>query len=681
MAKRRLNPKGGRNPATSEEMYELRRKLYGLPNRNDLPQEGPEQSYTVLPTGNIISDTRSIERRTFDQQLADLTGKIKAEDDRKGKRTAAAAEALGRFRGAGRRVDVAGDDEKEPPEPVDSTPKQTDAPLVVDGNTGPKNGTPQAPVNSSGSRPDPIRPRGVAGQPPAAVYGSDSNRYGDRAGDSGVTVNGARVRVGNNRALNHIDESQAEATATDAINAAEARRDAQQRARQNIRDRAAADMEKTHEQNMRIYEFNKKAEADRARMIQERKDKRFADRTLSNMDDWRNLGREGGNTRNYAAAANETPEQKAEREAALAARNKTLAGLKDRLARMSDATLVKNGEKYEWKDGKAVVTDAAGKPVDTADRKTTGVGDDGLSYGNNFYANNPNRVKNLQAISKLVEEAGDNITDAQMEALTKKLDSWQKEADTRGANVAAMQEMRDAERISGLRQKYGLTDKAAFADSDVTAYHDRMQKAARTDILKGMQVAPGLDATSMKEGKGAASMRAFSESWQKLLDNGFSPEKTFAAAMGNADTKKAYQDALASLGTEGPDVADKRDQLRRRFIMQQAMQEHGLTGTGGEAGAAGAQIAAKPGVEGIPGSGQTMAQAMAQNLPGSSVLTPAGKTAYETARAAAQPALDAMNQQKPQAQNSPLAPKKKPEDGAAAAMLAGETTLRPRRRV
>ena len=72
-----------------------------------------------------------------------------------------------------------------------------------------------------------------------------------------------------------------------------------------------------------------------------------------------------------------------------------------------------------------------------------------------------------------------------------------------------------------------------------------------------------------------------------------------------------------------------------------------------------------------------MAQAMAQNLPGKSVLTPVGKTAYETAKAAAQPALDAMSQQKPQ---SPLAPKKKSEDGAVAATLAGETMLRPRRR-
>lgn len=498
--------------------------------------------------------------------------------------------------------------------------------------TGPANGTRQVkPAGGQQAGGSPLRPK--AGKPqPSTVSAGSTSRYGTKADDSGIYVNGAPVSRNDDATLYNVKDAQRETTQTESIRARREREREQADAKSDTRRNYQKYANDQFDLDRSMDDLKERKRAYREEQEQRRKDRRFQNRDLSNADDWNNLGREGSNRRSYEAAANETAEQRKDREAAVEARNKQIAALRDRFAQMSDKTLLKEGEKYEWKNGRAVVTREGEVPVTDADgnvvltpegepltekgrvevsadelaqRKDSGVGQSEYSYGNKFYANDPNRQKELAALGRLVNAAaeGNTISDAQIEAATKKLDSWQAEADERGARVQSYQNMRNAEQVSNLRRQYGLTDKQAISDKDVMDYHKNQQKAARTEILKGMQVAPGAGPDAQAQGKSA--MTKFSGQWQKLLDSGFDPQAMFAKAMQNADNKKAYMEGMASISSSDPDAADKRDQLRRRFIMNQAMEEHGIKQTGGESGQAGAQMAAGT---------------LAQNLPGRKVL-------------------------------------------------------------
>lgn len=491
----------------------------------------------------------------------------------------------------------------------DASPgKETGAVAGQPPSAGPTNGTRQVkPAGGQQAGGSPLRPK-TGGSQPSAVSAGSTSRYGTKADDSGIYVNGAPVSRNDDATLYNVKDAQRETTQTESIRARREREREQADAKSDTRRNYQKYANDQFDLDRSMDDLKERKRAYREEQEQRRKDRRFQNRDLSNADDWNNLGREGSNRRNYEATANETADQRKDRESAVEARNKQIAALRDRFAQMSDKTLLKEGEKYEWKNGKAVVTDANGNAVsadELAQRKDSGVGPSEYSYGNKFYANDPNRQKELAALGRLVNAAaeGNTISDAQIEAATKKLDSWQAEADERGARVQSYQNMRNAEQVSNLRRQYGLTDKQAISDKDVMDYHKNQQKAARTEILKGMQVAPGAGPDAQAQGKSA--MTKFSGQWQKLLDSGFDPQAMFAKAMQNADNKKAYMEGMASISSSDPDAADKRDQLRRRFIMNQAMEEHGIKQTGGESGQAGAQMAAGT---------------LAQNLPGRKVL-------------------------------------------------------------
>jgi hypothetical protein len=297
--------------------------------------------------------------------------------------------------------------------------------------------------------------------------------------------------------------------------------------------------------------------AEREAAAQRRADKRFADRTLYNEADWKNLGRAEGNKADYS----------------------------DRREGESDKDWAVRDKARQERQGRM---DALLKRLDDM-----GVQD---ADKNLFYANDPNKQQNLARLRGLI--VGDDgkvrgdITDAQIEGANATLDAWKKGADERGARNKAFKDMRQAEEVSRLRTMYGMQLSDGFKAEDVLKFHQTQQANARRKILEGMQVAPGLTPMQEEEGGGAAkglhdpeapvrdlrpaAMAKFSQDWQKLIDNGFDPQKAFQDAMSDDVTKASYIKALGTLDRNDPDYADKQDQLRRRFIMNQAMDDAGL---------------------------------------------------------------------------------------------------------
>ena len=612
---------------TSTNDPRLLHDIMSMPPRDSLPQgDGPEKQVITGPAGLPVAtlDRRSAERKAWDKRMEALQKRIKDRDDKDRAAREATRKAAIESRVAGQPMDENGNP-VEDTAAQETTAEQKTEQAAPAKPAGPTNGTRQVrPVDQQGGQQGKSPARG-----PSALGSTGIDRPWKQAGWSGFTVDGVPISKGNTSAVVNVEGAAATRAQTEYLrNRRELEReqaDAKSDPRRNYQKYANDQFDLDRSMD----DLRERRRAYREEQEQRRKDRRFQNRDLSNADDWNNLGREGSNRRNYEAAANETADQKKDREAAVEARNKQIAALRDRFAQMSDRTLLKEGEKYEWKNGRAVVSRPVGSQVDEngnpvigkngkpeqmyeevsaaelAQRKDSGVGQSEYSYGNKFYANDPNRQKELAALGRLVNAAaeGNTISDAQIEAATKKLDSWQAEADERGARVQSYQNMRNAEQVSNLRRQYGLTDKQAISDQDVMDYHKNQQKAARTEILKGMQVAPGAGPDAQAQGKSA--MTKFSGQWQKLIDAGFNPQEMFAKSMQNADNKKAYMEGMASISSSDPDAADKRDQLRRRFIMNQAMEEHGIKQTGGESGQAGSQMAAGT---------------LAQNLPGRKVL-------------------------------------------------------------
>ena len=184
--------------------------------------------------------------------------------------------------------------------------------------------------------------------------------------------------------------------------------------------------------------------------------------------------------------------------AAVTERSKRLAKLRERMARMTDTSLLKGDEDLRWNKDTGrleVYNKRSGEVVDAgqvAKRRTTGVSNvnDGLRYANEVYANAPKRLHQAQELKKLMDSAGNNITDAQMEALIKWLNKWQYEADAARQRRDDAERIRNANRMRQLRRQYGM-DSVVFSDDDVMSMHERMQKKWRKKVLQDMAVAPG----------------------------------------------------------------------------------------------------------------------------------------------------------------------------------------------
>ncbi len=189
--------------------------------------------------------------------------------------------------------------------------------------------------------------------------------------------------------------------------------------------------------------------------------------------------------------------------AAVTERSKRLAKLRERMARMTDTSLLKGNEDLRWnKDiGRLEVYDkSSGEVVDAGQVAKRRANDFSLRYANEAYANAPQRMPQAQKLKKLMDSAGDNITDAQMEALIKWLDKWQYEADAARQRRDDAERVRKAIRISQLRREYGLVG-TSYSDDEVISMHERMQKRRQKKILQDMVVPPGQGDEARRAGR------------------------------------------------------------------------------------------------------------------------------------------------------------------------------------
>lgn len=615
-------------------MYDLAR----MPLREKLTPNEPEITAIGEPDlpGSTLLHTPSAERQEWDARLKSIEDRIEKNriadaEEAKGYRSRAAKSAA-----AGYPVDDDGNPIDEP-KPVEEPKKESSEKATVAPAQGNRlsNGQPKA------GQPAAAQPLTRRGAPKNEPVGQGmTGRRSTRAGYGHVSWNGAAVPQSNNAAQANIagvvaaetqagrDRAEAAAQVQHAVSshapseAYQASMDERERVEQIGKDRRA------------------RQAAEREAAARRRADKRFADRTLYNEADWKNLGREGSNKADYSdRREGESDKDWAVRDKARQERQGRMDSLLKRLDDMG---------------------------VQDADK-------------NSFYANDPNKQQNLARLRGLI--VGDDgkvrgdITDAQIEGANATLDAWQKGAAEKGARQKAFTDMKQAEEVSRLRNMYGMKY-GVYSPQEVLDFHKSQQAAAQRNILKGMQIAPGLTPMQEEEGGGTAkglhdpeapardlrpaAMAKFSQDWQNLINNGFDPDATFKEAMNQGGMKDAHRAALATLDRNDPDYADKEDQLRRRFTLQYAMQKAGLGQEGGgETGQAGKQISAPQGPsigervqnaflpEGMTpvnmspdAQAKRTGAAMAQNLPGKSILAPT--------RGAAEAVADALQPRQPQ---------------------------------
>ena len=409
-----------------------------------------------------------------------------------------------------------------------------DGPAETGSSTTIRNGKQKSKDATPATGATPIPPRTKV---PAQTDVTTEGRYNKLSGaDTGVRVNGAPVEVGDTATRSHIKDAQREAAQADALQ--------KRRIRQGIQNDMLSDarrLAQEHLANQDALDANMKARQDRLRAEREaahkkRMDERYKSRTLTGKTDWENLGRDSTKRDFSARAEGESDESWNARSGAV----KAVEKLRERFAELGV------------------------KDADT----------------NEFYAYNPNRMRDVSGLGNLFNkavESGD-LTDAQIDGINNTLDMYENEKRKNKATSQRFTAMRDAENVSKYRAMYGLTDRNAkgdyiISDDEIKEFHKQKQKAARDEILKGMQVAPGQGDAG---GRGER-IKQFSDGWMKLIDNGFNVEETLDKALSDPLTRKAYMAAKASVDVKNdPEAADKLDQIRRRVVMNQAMQEAGL---------------------------------------------------------------------------------------------------------
>lgn len=499
-----------------------------------------------------------------------------------------------------------------------------DGPAKTESQPTVSNGGPKSQAAAPAASAAPIAPREQ--QVPIQMDVTTTNRYGRLSpSDTGVRANGALVEVGD-PATKAIKEVQRESATTAALKARQIRQGVQSNMQSDARRRY---QERLAQQD--ALDANMKARLDRLRAAREaahkeRMNKRYESRTLTGMSDWENLGRDSTKRNFGARAEGESDESWNARSGAVDAVNK----LRERF-------------------GKLVVKD-----VDK----------------NDFYAYNPNRMRDVSGLGKLFNKAAEsgNLTDAQIEGINKALDMYEGEGRKTKARIKERVALNNAENIRRYRTMYGLMDRNAsgnyiISDDEVKEFHEGKQKAARDEILRGMQVAPGQGDV---EGRGER-IKQFSDGWMKLMDNGLDVGGTLDRALSDPGTRKAYLDAKASVDLKNdPEAADKLDQIRRRFVMNQAMSDAGLTDRMVK-----------------PAEGQTLGAAMTSELPGTSGLVAASKDTSDIDElfkpADGVPGTPQDQKSRQPDTNGLLIPRKNPDENTRQAVKGGNA-LRPRRR-
>lgn len=411
----------------------------------------------------------------------------------------------------------------ETKEPSATGPAKTgSSPTTSNGKQKPNTAT-----SATGSAP--VAPRKQ--QAPAQTDVTTVSRYSKVSpSDTGVRANGAPVEAGDTATNSAIKEAQLESAKTDALQARRIRQGVQNDMRSDDRRRAQENLANEDALDANLKARSDRLRAEREAAHKERMDKRYKSRTLTGMSDWENLGRDSTKRNFGARAEGESDESWNSRSGAV----DEVENLRKRFAELG----VKDADKNE------------------------------------FYAYNPNRMRDVSGLGNLFNKAVEsgNLTDAQIEGINKTLDMYEGEGRKTKATIQRNAAMRDAENVRKYREMYGMGDRDVFSDDDVKKFHEDRQAAARKDILQNMQVAPGQGG---EEGRGQR-IRDFSDNWMKLIDNGLDVSGMFKTAMSNPYDRRAFEKSVASISLDDPERGDKLDQIRRRFVMNQAMQEAGL---------------------------------------------------------------------------------------------------------
>jgi len=421
----------------------------------------------------------------------------------------------------------------ETKKPSAAGPIETGNPPTLN-NGQPKPQTAAAATPATGTAP--LKPRPSEPVADVQTAGSRYNAVGQRASDTGVRVNGAPVQIGDTATRDNLRSGQSASTAADTVRAQEALRDA--RGERRTDTSRYLDAQEKREADFARMEARAKARneaLDRkfAAERQARMDKRYESLALNNDADWKNLAREGSNDLDYSDEKNANAKN---------ARDARIKDLQDRFTKM--------GER---------------------------------SATNLFYQYDPNRQKDLAQLKNLFQQGVDagNLTDKQIAAVEKKLSGWQSGAERRKSQFDAQEEMRQAEHVADLRRQYGMGDSTVFSKEDVLNFHEGQQKGRQKAILEGMDK-PGADQA---------------QAWSQLMAAGVDPEATFKRSLEN-NRRNLYMDELAGIMRgDGSDAqkAGLRDDLRRRYIVDQLRADNGMEGLAGspraiaEAGAAARQ--------------------------------------------------------------------------------------------
>lgn len=518
---------------------------------------------------------------------------------------------------------------------------QTNADSASTGSVGSTGGAPVI-VNGKEKAPGVSSPQAgkVTPLPPRIPSGTSADvttqgKYERAPSSTGVLVNGAPLEESNTAGKGALRKGQNESLTAAALSAERERKKVQNDMRSDARRLEQEHLDAEDALDARLKERRVRKQAERDAAQQARMDKRYEARMLSGMTDWENLGRDSVKRNFGARAEGESNEDWGARSGAVDA----VAKLRNRFATLG----VKDTDKNE------------------------------------FYAYNPNRMRDVAGLGKLFDKAVENgsLTDAQIEGINKTLDSYESEGRKTKATIQRNNAMRDAENIRKYREMYGMGDRDVFSDDDVKEFHKETQAANRKEILKNMQVAPGQGG---EQGRGTR-IADFSDNWMKLINHGFDVSGTFKKAMSDPHNRQAFQKSVASIAMDDPERNDKLDQIRRRFVMNQAMEDAGLgdkvlgsridaTGmTEAQSDEAAAAAQADVMTQGLPGKSglpSDYERTLAENIRTNETLTPLQPSAPSQPKAPATSLVPGL-----------LAPRKEEETQQAA---KGGMALRPRRR-
>lgn len=148
-----------------------------------------------------------------------------------------------------------------------------------------------------------------------------------------------------------------------------------------------------------------------------------------------------------------------------------------------------------------------------------------------------------------------DFTNAQLEALDKRITGFETSRDNRIGKVRAQLASLDRDDVAKYREQYGLD---GFSDEDVRAFRERRKKSDAKGALDEL--------VNMKAPKTSEDVEKFDAAWDKLRKN-TNITAAFDRAIADNKAKEAYMDTIAGLSPE------EREAHRKATIIGQLRKE------------------------------------------------------------------------------------------------------------